>query len=846
MYQHEDEDSSSDELSIEEEEDDIFPPTLGEIKDSYPTRSQLATAAEYERRIHTLEQINATLRENISALYAEANSMSERHEPVKPRRATHMEISQDEAYETSIVPYEDPSVTEKQCMHQIEKLEKTNASLRWKLARQKLLVSQLSANLKDASEKIEDLQSGATSTAIVTYDHNSANNSGTGINGDRIQVVQHELQSILQLISTNTTKHKAEISTLLEDDKAMHSASTKEETVSDKVQRVIMQLRGEQSPQSADGENKQVTFASSPVQSPTKTEEREDIEAIVPESQSVSDASDASSMDSWHKDPDKVGRNSILETSLHFVKTDAQPDSYDDEFDADSLDDLEEIDENSAATENFNDEKEQSAYDESEATMSVSFNAWKEKRESDKKSIIDAIMHARNEDTTNRVSVHSESEEDIDESEGNNIQGLRPSVVESIQSEYSVSDNRLQTLNEDTTFNEYLGADESDASSVDSWRNDRGKQSTMDAPKLDNTEHQIIKSPAAIVASTPRELERDISDFSEHVQNRKSSWGIDVEDQSQSKSVASNESSSVESWHGPNPRKSDKIEVMCPQPQDQSEIEADADQNSIQQGIDEDAEEIGQSDNLDLSADLNTRCSTVKEDNECISREEPSTHIRDVKDGEPRESVEANHESPKREISNMFDYSISDLIPTKAHLPEEVTDDRLFQESTHTNTTMDIEELESANHNKSRPEVHGPNMNSLSVNSLKVWDEYAIRTRKTMVKSSKAQASQLNEQSSDPLSARLSRRQIFQQRNDVAPLENIERRQHRVLVRASNGIDFVPPALPPSLPSSNQDASIFRKGAPDGFYQYKSSSGNEFVGYWKDGKRHGFGTAKVS
>ena len=759
--------------------------------------------------------------------------MSERHEPVKPRRATHMEISQDEAYETSIVPYEDPSVTEKQCMHQIEKLEKTNASLRWKLARQKLLVSQLSANLKDASEKIEDLQSRATSTALVTYDHNSANNSGTGINGDQIQVVQHELQSILQLISTNTTQHKAETSKLLEDEKAMHSASTKEETVSDKVQRVIRQLRGEQSSQSADGENKQVTFASSPVQSPTTTEEREDIEAIVPESQSVSDASDASSMDSWHKDPDKVGRNSILDTSLHFVKTDAQPDRYDDEFDADSLDDLEEIDENSAATENFNDEKEQSAYDESEATMSVSFNAWKEKRESDKKSIIDAIMHARNEDRTNRVSVHSESEEDIDESEGNNIQGLRPSVVESIQSEYSVSDNRLQTLNEDTTFNEYLGAGESDASSVDSWRNDRGKQSTMDAPKLDNTEHQIIKSPAATVASTVHELERDISDFSEHVQNRKSSWGIDVEDQSQTKSVASNESSSVESWHGPNPKKIDKIEVKSPQPQDQYKIEADADQSSIQQCKDEDTEEIRQSDNLDLSAE---RCSTVKE----------STHIRDVKDDEFRESIEAKQESPKREIPNMFDYSISDLIPTKAPPPEEVTDDRLFQESTQSNTTMDIEELESAKHNKSRPEVHEPSMNSLSVNSLKVWDEYAIRARKTMVKSSKAKASQLNEQSSDPLSARLSRRQIFQQRNDVAPLENIERRQHRVLVRASNGIDFVPPVLPPSLPSSNQDVSTFRRGAPDGFYQYKSSSGNEFVGHWKDGKRHGFGTAKVS
>ena len=131
------------------------------------------------------------------------------------------------------------------------------------------------------------------------------------------------------------------------------------------------------------------------------------------------------------------------------------------------------------------------------------------------------------------------------------------------------------------------------------------------------------------------------------------------------------------------------------------------------------------------------------------------------------------------------------------------------------------------------------------MNSLKTWDEFAIRNRKSILSASKGK-SQIGDLSDDPLSARLKRRQLFQQRQDVVPcLENNERRQFCVLVRAGNGIDFVPPNLP-LPPPSNQSAPQYEKGLPDGFYRYNSSSGNEYVGYWKGSKRHGFGTAKVN
>jgi hypothetical protein len=85
--------------------------------------------------------------------------------------------------------------------------------------------------------------------------------------------------------------------------------------------------------------------------------------------------------------------------------------------------------------------------------------------------------------------------------------------------------------------------------------------------------YRIIESPAAIVASTLRELEGDINNLTAHLQNRKSSWGINVGDEIESiksESVASKESSSVESWHRHSPKQSER-KVKSPPQQDQSE-----------------------------------------------------------------------------------------------------------------------------------------------------------------------------------------------------------------------------------------------------------------------------------
>ena len=240
----------SDTEHLSDEETDIFPPTLSVL-----TAQQ--TFEEYEHQIRTLQQMNATLRDNISALYAEANEMRMHATVVGNQKLvakTHMELSEDEGYSaTSIVPYiEHESSTEMQSRQkQIDKLTKTNARLRWKLGRQKLLVSQLSANLKVASDKIHELQcnehnNNVGSTALIRLESQSSAHTSNASNTTIHYQIQSELDDLLHLITANSARHKEYTTQLLKVDMAVHRNQVNEESVSDKIQRVIRQLRGDE------------------------------------------------------------------------------------------------------------------------------------------------------------------------------------------------------------------------------------------------------------------------------------------------------------------------------------------------------------------------------------------------------------------------------------------------------------------------------------------------------------------------------------------------------------------------------------------------------------------------
>ncbi|KAL7466748.1 hypothetical protein ACHAXS_007031, partial [Conticribra weissflogii] len=139
--------------------------------------------------------------------------------------------------------------------------------------------------------------------------------------------------------------------------------------------------------------------------------------------------------------------------------------------------------------------------------------------------------------------------------------------------------------------------------------------------------------------------------------------------------------------------------------------------------------------------------------------------------------------------------------------------------------------------------------------SMKSWTMSTVYTNETKDISvySKSAFSKLNKD--DPLSTRLSRKQLFQQAGsscknffpDHNNVDNVEKdhQSRTVLVRARDKKSLVPPYKPPNLPEiKSEDSPIFSKDKGDGYFIYKSSSGNEYRGYWKDGRRHGQGLAK--
>ena len=99
----------------------------------------------------------------------------------------------------------------------------------------------------------------------------------------------------------------------------------------------------------------------------------------------------------------------------------------------------------------------------------------------------------------------------------------------------------------------------------------------------------------------------------------------------------------------------------------------------------------------------------------------------------------------------------------------------------------------------------------------------------------------------------LSRKQLFQREGlscsdlFVDVVDDVFRSpgERKVLLASKTGRDSVPPYESPTLPPERKkDAPHFKRGMKDGYYMYKSSSGNEYSGHWKGGRRHGYGMAK--
>lgn len=959
----------SDSEHLSDEETDIFPPTLSEL-------AAHQTSEEYEHQIRTLRQMNATLRDNISALYAEANEMRMHASAVavSEKSKTHMELSEDEGYSTtSIVPYiehESSSFTERQSQQkQIDKLTKMNARLRWKLGRQKLLVSQLSANLKVASDKIHKLQSNANninvgSTALVRLGSQSSVHTASASNTTIHYQIQSELDDLLDLIAANSARHKEYTTQLLDVDMAAHRNQVNEETVSDKIQRVIRQLRGE--------DNQEVFEA---VSSDANQSPEHDADSTEKSFHSNLNGNHAKSQSSLDRDM-SVGTNSISEKVLR-----CSNDGIDDVIDSNECSDGDVVD-----TVTHGESQEQELHDlepeflnHDECTVDnncadvdsdskehrLQFTALVQKHNEFVDDMIDAIINGNSTEDETRSRCYMEQKspqqnvhaDEIDAVVHGDIEenyllssALKKEIADSASAggHYGLEENESQcndagdqsdlkgeeelqsndfeqqdlssihrnSLNsESKKSNQTTGLDQkhphsvssSTESSVDSWHKNRDKVGRNSAIEetYDYMQQLTLDTEHDYSYSNYQEQQLIQSSETDKCKNSSSIQQYELEDEfgneeTNSQDFGSSEKSSTSSSHG----SYDRLEIETP--------------------TNKSPYESRNSKDIKWSGHRDDSCSIVEEErSECLSKndgtftgnelsrvEQPELTVTEnsirmtektnenaaVSDLLPLKPYATNMNmardtdrverglSEKAATKVVFDYSISDL-PSKAYPPEGLTSEKIKykaedhknvvnagveysisdlipSEAVHRETPGDNEQLhlsatdvptqhEEAKHNDTnilltlgsgvtkkngkvrKKPTHGSSANSLSV---KAWK------RTLSVNKSKTHQSA---GSNDPLSVRLSRRQLFQQRQDAALLENHERRQLRVLVRDENGVDFVPPPLPPSLPLTNHNSPLFKKGCPDGFYKYRSSSGNMYCGYWKGGKRHGFGTAKV-
>lgn len=951
----------SDTEHLSDEETDIFPPTLSVL-----TAQQ--TFEEYEHQIRTLQQMNATLRDNISALYAEANEMRMHATVVGNQKLvakTHMELSEDEGYSaTSIVPYiEHESSTEMQSRQkQIDKLTKTNARLRWKLGRQKLLVSQLSANLKVASDKIHELQcnehnNNVGSTALIRLESQSSAHTSNASNTTIHYQIQSELDDLLHLITTNSARHKEYTTQLLKVDMAVHRNQVNEETVSDKIQRVIRQLRGD--------EDQEIFEAISSDANQSLEHNTDSTEKLL--HSNLNHAESQSSLDR-----DVSGRNSISEKLLQcsndsnrnayaggVVNADAPAGLIEDGLQSSEL--RHNIsNSNECADGDVGDTAaccELQEHELHQHDLEQKFSNHDEYVEDNDYADVDSDLKENELQFTALAQTHNKFVDDIIDAiiDGDSTEDevkSRCHVEEQKSSQYTEYADEIDAVVHGDTKENYLQPSGTlkrhcDLEENKSRCDDAGDQSDLKGDESQYLEQQHFSSIHANSSNLESIMSNHAADLDqEHPHSVSPSTDVSERDYScsnyqehqfsqlklpetnkfnspystqQHETENSSDKSSATSLHEPQLNKSYQTESGITK-QDQLEIVTAADSSTYK---DLDSEEINWSGHHNKTGCL-PRNDGTHTDNElsCVDQPELTVTDTDIRMTEETNAV-AQHGSPEEGSPRVFDYSISDLLPSKSspsttndnmklpndtdgvehdfsekaaatvvfdysisdllpsktcppggpngekihHKPEQHDEtilttpkddintgveysisDLIPSQAPHHEVADDNEQLqlssadvptqnEKARDGKVRKKsLHGSSANSLSVHSLKAWK------RNLSVNKSKAYQSA---KSNDPLSVRLSRRELFQQRQGESLFESQERRQLRVLVRDENGVDFVPPPLPPSLPLTNQNSPLFKKGCPDGFYKYRSSSGNQYIGTWKGDKRHGLGTAKV-
>jgi hypothetical protein len=899
------------------------PAPLYPLDDGEEEDDDFLTKEEYEHTIQRLERINATLRENVAALYAETTA-SQQQVIVKVKecekccgKRAPMELSPDDDYSVSsnLDMFSDMMLTEEHYMHKIEKLQKSMVKLTKKTERQKKLVSQLSVNLTTAAQKIGEVskekdewkemfeqmvcENATQDVAQKQQPQSETHQAMNEVHQFQIQVIQNELQSIRNLMSQNAADHNSNRKRLMTHYRrdSIGSGGNSQETFAQRLQRILKQLR------SGDGGEYECGIA---LQAAAEYVDGEQTDAMV--------ANGKSEQPLWTEE-DEVK-----------IPTDIS-DNFDDKVTI-APSTTESIDHDTHQP-----EERSSALTTGEGTPSVVSQSivdnngpscGMESNEENNTSLLNTVVDS--DKSSEGIKQEPDIEEDIDngarengESYIRDVDGNRNSAskehvdnvdkrVTDVPSTNEIVDSHTQQSEEGSpasTTGDYTQSVASLASVDNNGRScDMRSGEDINTTLFNNIVDQDESSEGLKQESNIEEVNDNVARQSgekEHDNDLAGMEEISTVEVVSRVQLAILDAISNDTGPGDSDEQQDK--------QQRSDENIAAEESSQTSDYDkEDEYNAGEGKRLSVTEDIGSKCSdslveAAVDATIDVSQLEP--HAKELEEETwliahdiPQKaqvdatiSIHAHSTSDKPLASTKYDDQVTDLshvdrLPWKTNRNSRLASSESIVTATtgitdasqaHIAAAAEDEPLGSSVFSdkleKKRSQSLGGaaevSIKSFSMSTLNAWEDFQasrknITRRDSSGSGDRSHALYANaiakyyntpsKKTEDPLSARLSRRQLYQQREaayagDVKELfDNIMDSADRlVLVTSKDGNALVPPYTPPDLPRQKQsDGPTFTKGSKDGYYVYKSSTGNEYSGHWKDGKRHGYGVAKVS
>ena len=751
---------------------------------------------EYENEIVRLEKLNATLSANVAALYAENAAAEEElchHGPetsatTRPSlgiKQTSMEMSPDEEY----APREDDMIlAEDQYLHEIAKHQKANNKLKKQLDTQKKLVSKLSLHLKTSADKITALNKEKEEWKTKV---DSSINSTTGkthedpyddVHKYQIQVIQNELISLQNLMMKNSKAHRRDRQKMLEEYRNEDALWTsKLEQPMATMQRII---------QSVTGINNNRGIIDTPVEDHLERKPA----ATLDKKESMGNNSGFNVLDSMAS---LFGQNNKNEAPQSKVEIDAHPLSTEiKSFDVSRL----------KKTVVVVEESHSKLDEEKDIAEEVIENSVDEDNDPDRKeqmTLDEGVMNV-SESECHRELRLNDNELDVDPSQG---EDTKP-VLEDEGNHVGDSAEDDTAKFEDTESHPAGLVNKLVTGAAAVFDDEKDAHAGNDKAYVENASNvEVDASTVEVVDPEAREDEiHEVEGKADDASSDEESMYDDYE----GKYVAREGKEGVEHTDD---RETDnevgEAGLTGRVATDTAEISDDAMKlQSNDCSVDSESQRDGGEGDVVLIPG-------PEEINDVTAAGEPAA----ISTGEDIPAVTQSIDAEKEDTSSPEAEKTCGQLDDKPVTPYE-DDKRILDDGKE-------EDVKSMSHYQNV--ISHFTLGDSSVSALS--------------KNSKNSKKSFNS----------SRKQLFQREGlscsdlFVDVVDNVFHipGERKVLVDSKNGRDSVPPYEPPTLPTEKKrDAQHYKRGAKDGYYIYKSSSGNEYSGHWKSGRRHGYGMAK--